>query len=160
MIENNVIRQIQELLSDGSISQREIGRRLGISNTTVSRVFQAKRKTYREPSENVIEEPEGPVVRCPTCGGRTQMPCVYCRVVELVQDAPRSAGRAPILSKIPPKNARSPEFTIELVGEHLARYREIHDWRARQPNPHFIDIPDDWPWRGALSEETIQPQEN
>lgn len=152
MIENSVILKIQELLSTGKYSQREIGRRLGVSNTTVSHVFQAKRKTYTDASEYRVEEPEGPVVRCPVCGGKTRLPCVYCRVTELLKAYPKTPARAE-------QKSGAAEFRIELAGEHLARYEKIRDWRARQPNPHFIDIPDDWPWRNISPDRNSTQQE-
>lgn len=134
MISNSVIAQIERLL-DSNLSQRKIAETLGVSNTTVSRV--ASRKRSQIDLSDQIDKAQGPLVRCPKCGGRTRMPCAYCQITEIERTV-----------KIYPADLQpAEEFRVELVGEQRRRYEKIRAWRVAQPNPHFTDIPDNWPWR-------------
>lgn len=138
MIDNAIIAEIERLLTTG-ISQRKIAERIGVSNTTVSRV--ASRQRQRVDRSDRIDEAEGPLVRCPKCGGRTRLPCAYCQIVETLQSVKRSAAKSDL------STAEGYFCQIELVGEQRRRYEKIRAWRSAQPNPHFIDIPENWPWR-------------
>lgn len=134
MIKNAVIAQIEQML-DSNLSLRKIAARLGVSHTTVSRV--ASRKRNQVDLSDQIDEAQGPIVRCPKCGGRTRLPCAYCQITKSKR-----------VIKITPSDLQpAEEFQVELVGEHRRRYEKIRAWRAAQPNPYFTDIPDNWPWR-------------
>jgi len=83
MLSFAVVDQIKRLLDEGSLSQRRIARRLGVSRGTVNAIALGKRPDYearRREEEDGFVAPSGPPVRCPTCGGMVQMPCLACRI--------------------------------------------------------------------------------
>lgn len=83
MIAPSVVEEIKRLLAEGRLSQRKIAQNLGVSRGTVNAIALGKR-TERSPEcrgrEDEIPPPEGPVERCPTCGGMVHVPCLACRV--------------------------------------------------------------------------------
>lgn len=83
MISSGTVDQIKRLLEEGDLSQREIARQVGVSRGTVNAIARGNRPDYeargREREDDVVA-PGGPPVRCPTCGGMVQMPCLACRV--------------------------------------------------------------------------------
>ncbi len=141
MLENKIVFKIRELLKRGDLSQRKIAKLFGVSNTTVSLIYQKRRKPYAPSVADLIKEPSGPFVRCPICGGLSKMPCVYCQVNAYLREHGFSRGTAEVTEG---------ELKIELTEEHRKRYEEVHDWRASSPDPYFIDIPEDWPWRKSF----------
>ena len=83
MIASVAVEEIKQLLRDGSLSQRKIARRTGVSRGTVNAIALGTRKDGRPQRRKEGGEfvpPSGPFVRCPLCGGRVQMPCLLCRV--------------------------------------------------------------------------------
>lgn len=81
MIAPELSEEVQRLLAEGRLSQREIAGRLGVSRGTVNAIALGKRPA-RLPRQSrppeVFFPPEGPVGRCPTCGGLVHMPCLAC----------------------------------------------------------------------------------
>lgn len=138
MLDNGIINKARELLAEGRLSQRKIAKILGISNTMVSLIHHQKRKPFSEAAGNPIAEPDGPIMRCPVCGGKTRLPCVYCQIVDHLQ---KNGPAGPVAE------SDQKELTIELRGDHAKRYEKVRKWRSSQPNPFFTDIPEDWPWR-------------
>ena len=57
---------------------REIARRVGVNRNTVRNVVNRYVFRSEQRPEVAIVAPSGPYVRCPTCGGKVQMPCVAC----------------------------------------------------------------------------------
>ena len=83
MIANDIVKEIRELLADGSLSQRAIAERIGVSRGTVTAIAQGKRREYRPlklPADIHFIPPAGRPVRCPGCGGLAQMPCLTCYI--------------------------------------------------------------------------------
>ncbi|MEE8451500.1 MAG: winged helix-turn-helix transcriptional regulator [Thermoguttaceae bacterium] len=83
MIAPSIVSEIRDLLGKGEISQREIARRLGISRGTVNAIAlgrRADRSAGRRHDPSEFIPPAGVPVRCPTCGGKVQMPCLACQV--------------------------------------------------------------------------------
>ena len=83
MIAPAVVEEIKRLLDDGSLSQRKIARRLGVSRGTVNAIALGKRRVRPARSGNGRDDfvpPSGPLVRCPICGGLVRSPCLACRV--------------------------------------------------------------------------------
>lgn len=124
----------------------------------VGHIDHAKRKAFTDPADREIDEPSGPLQHCPKCGGRTRMPCVYCRIVELIEKYPPK--KSPRIGKSkhgdrPTSSDETNEIRIELNEKHRRRYEQIRAWRSAQPNPHFTDIPENWPWR---NNEPLSPQ--
>jgi hypothetical protein len=81
MISSRIVDEIQRFLLSGTLSQRKIARRLGVSRGTVNAVALGKRpEASRRHREEALPPPLGPVVRCPGCGGLVHSPCLLCRV--------------------------------------------------------------------------------
>ncbi len=83
MIAQNTVEKIRELLREGRLSQRKIARHLGVSRGTVNAIALGRRPDYearRKCLADDIIRPRGPFVRCPTCGAKTQMPCLACQI--------------------------------------------------------------------------------
>lgn len=81
------VQEIERLLAAGGLSQRKIAKRTGVSRATISGIASGARPDYealRRARVQTQEEPEGPLVRCPGCGGRVYAPCRLCRVRGLI----------------------------------------------------------------------------
>lgn len=81
MLDRRLVEAIIQLLQEGQLSQRKIAARLGVSRGTVHAVARGKRHangTSRTAAYEGFVVPEGPVRRCPDCGGRVMMPCLAC----------------------------------------------------------------------------------
>jgi transcriptional regulator with XRE-family HTH domain len=83
MISQEQVQAVRKLLADGRYSQRDVAKLTGVSRGTIGAIASGQRvDRVRQPRER-LEEPLGPIVRCPTCGGRVHAPCVLCRVRNL-----------------------------------------------------------------------------
>jgi len=94
MIAPAVVDEIKRLLDHGSLSQRKIARRLGVSRGTVNAIALGKRRVRPARSGSDPDDfvpPSGPLVRCPICGGLVKAPCLACRV-----RARKERGRLPL----------------------------------------------------------------
>lgn len=81
MIASGVVGEIRCLLEKGTLSQRSIAARLGVSRGTVSAIALGKRPDYearRRLRGDDLIPPSGVPRRCPGCGRRVQMPCLAC----------------------------------------------------------------------------------
>jgi hypothetical protein len=83
MIASDIIREIRHLLAEGSLSQRVIALRMGVSRGTVGSIAQGKRRDY--PLRDYRKSPElvspaGRPSRCTRCGSMVQMPCLACYI--------------------------------------------------------------------------------
>ena len=95
MIASQIIDEIQRLILSGSLSQRKIARRLGVSRGTVNAVARGKRPAPgQRPCEDPLAAPSGPLVRCPGCGGLVRSPCLLCRVRARQEDRRRISARS------------------------------------------------------------------
>ncbi len=78
------IQEIERLLAEGSLSQRKIARKAGVSRATVSSIANGARPDYEARREakrqQLLDELPGPLIRCDECGGRVYAPCRLCRV--------------------------------------------------------------------------------
>lgn len=75
------IDTIKRLLKDGW-THRQIQRKTGINRGIIGRIY---RGTYRtRATEQVSKDiiPSGDYVRCPTCGYKVLMPCLYCTMTQ------------------------------------------------------------------------------
>jgi len=96
MIPFRVADEIERLLEEGSLSQRKIARKVGVSRGTVNAIAQGTRpasRARRERQEDDFVTPGGPPVRCPICGGMVHMPCLACRV-RAMKESRRQSERA------------------------------------------------------------------
>ena len=140
MIEPQKILEVIRLLKAGKHSQRKIARMLGVSRGTVSAI--ASGKLRRDFKENVNIRPKGPWVRCPECGGKTQMPCTVCSLKKII-------GIRSNDSRWNFRTTKAGLLDIELKGWKLRRYLEIRKWREEQLDPNFDVIPESWPWKAG-----------
>jgi hypothetical protein len=77
-----LIQEIDRLLRNGELTQRQIAAHLCVSRGTVSSIANGNRGLYgKDPSENDCPlVPSTPPTRCPKCGYRVYLPCVICQV--------------------------------------------------------------------------------
>jgi predicted XRE-type DNA-binding protein len=83
MIASDIVTEIRQMLAEGSLSQRAIAQRLGVSRGTVWAIAQGKRRDYPPGylrNNNHFIHPAGRPIRCGGCGGLVQMPCLACHV--------------------------------------------------------------------------------
>ena len=138
MIEARKILEVIRLLRERKHSQRIIARMMGISRGTVSAI--ARGKIRRDFTEPLGIEPKGPWVRCPQCGGKTQMPCTVCHLKKTIKIRRKnSAWSHPV--------PRTGLLDVELKGWQLRRYLQVRKWREEQLDPNFDVIPESWPWK-------------
>lgn len=83
MISQEQIDEIRRLLAGGTLSQRQISVLTGVSRGTIGSVASGKRIDRRPRPNDDWDVAEGPIVRCPGCGGRVHSPCRLCRIREL-----------------------------------------------------------------------------
>jgi predicted XRE-type DNA-binding protein len=77
-----VIREIDRLIQQGVLSQRQISARLGVSRGIVSAVASGRRGMYGKDSLKIHSPcvPETIPTRCPGCGYRVYLPCIICSI--------------------------------------------------------------------------------
>jgi transcriptional regulator with XRE-family HTH domain len=83
MIATDVVREIRRMLAEGSLSQRAIAERMGVSRGTVCAIAQGTRGDY--PPRFIRKDmrlirPAGRPARCSGCGALVQMPCLACYI--------------------------------------------------------------------------------
>jgi len=93
MIDQDKVALIERLLSNEKLSQRKIAKMTGVSRSTVAGIADGSRPDYSARQGRKIEvdeqEPAGPPVRCPGCGGRVYAPCRLCHVRRLKEEEKR-----------------------------------------------------------------------
>ena len=85
--------EIKRLLATTSVSAVKIAERVGVSRASVDNIKREqeprqrptkppkpKRKRGRWRPPKPVLSRDGPLVRCPECGGMTHMPCMVCEV--------------------------------------------------------------------------------
>ncbi len=156
MIAEEKIREAELMLARGKLSQRKIAKITGLSRGTISMIASGKRKVQvRTVDPDMPPELEkSPPVRCPGCGAMVRMPCLLCFLKNLAErKRPVMQRRMNIAETTPAmtngQHSSNPTVRLghDLSGDELKRYKEVRAWREKCPNPYFIDIPGDWPWR-------------
>jgi len=82
MLTLSIVEEIARLLDEGTLSQRKIAARLGVSRGTVGAIASGRRGVYGKESPPDAAEPlDGgtPPERCPCCGYFVSQPCLVCR---------------------------------------------------------------------------------
>ena len=110
MIALSKFQETQRLLALGGLSQRKIAVMVGISRATVGAIAQGKYRDrearQRDRSDDFV--PNGPLERCPSCGGMVYLPCLVCRVRKIKDQEQRMlraarrgarAGDAPVVAR-------------------------------------------------------------
>jgi hypothetical protein len=81
MIATTVVDDVRRMLREGSLSQREIARKLHISRGTVNAIALGRRRDQTDRpaiADHGFRHPDGEAVRCVSCGALAQMPCLAC----------------------------------------------------------------------------------
>jgi hypothetical protein len=125
MLKPEKVAEVKRLLAERGKgtwpSLRAIARRTGVSRAKVSQMAHGKRPDY-ESRRQPDPEPDGPTVRCTTCGGMVQLPCLRCRLEANGIQASREDGDdGPI--------------RIELKGPAKRRYQSVRDGKADDGEP-------------------------
>jgi len=131
-----------KLLYESGKSARSISKETGISRGSLSRIINGTRRIQeRTIGEFMLpeERDKNRKERCLNCGIVVEMPCVACNTRNYLRHRKNHH-----LTLRPPEQGL---LEIELTGPHLERYLAIRKWRESHPNPHFTDIPENWPWR-------------
>lgn len=79
MIDIGKFMETKRLLASKTYSHRRIAAMVGVCRATVSAIARGKRKNREREIEQHAPMPSGPLVRCPGCGGKVQLPCLACR---------------------------------------------------------------------------------
>lgn len=86
MISAETALEVETLLAEGRLSQRQIAQRLGISRGTVNniargrRVLRSRHRGETTAGGPEIAYPSGPVGRCRFCGSLVRQPCLACQL--------------------------------------------------------------------------------
>ena len=156
MIAEEKIREAETMLACGTMSQRKIAKMTGLSRGTISMIANGTRTIQVKTIDPNMppEQENGPMVRCPGCGGMVQMPCLLCHLKRLAAEKNPIMRPCPSIAKTSPvmtNEQHSPKTTIRLglslSEDELKRYQEVRAWREKCSNPYFTVIPEDWPWR-------------
>jgi hypothetical protein len=81
MIATALVQEVDRLLKEGQLSQRQIAARVGVSRGTVNAVASGRRVLQgRDAQAEGARTPDfaSPPVRCPRCGYRIYAPCLIC----------------------------------------------------------------------------------
>ncbi|MGL6196104.1 MAG: helix-turn-helix domain-containing protein [Thermoguttaceae bacterium] len=140
VIENHRVLEIIRLIDSRQYSQRQIASKLKVSRGTVSSIMKGIRKFRFKIAQEINIKPEGPIVRCPKCGGKTQLPCTYCEIKKIIEQS-----HVPVKQEVKADDSQSLE--VMLMPKHHKRYLEIRAWREKQANPYYAVLPDNWPWK-------------
>ncbi len=125
--------RVESLIATDLLSDSEIARRLGIHQTTVSRIHRALALVARDaslddlrPGERRLPRP----MRCPDCGGLiTVVPCRLDRIRRQMESARAAREAGLVLSGPPAKRAAVKRRQLDLFGEagpQLAAPRSKH----------------------------------
>lgn len=121
MIAITVVHKIRLLLGEGTLSQRKIASRLGISRGTVNSIALGKRPDrIPDHEDDDFVPPSGLPQRCPTCGALVQMPCLACRVRALKGLHEKSGLKTNSLTNVLENGRNAPPDTT-IVGGNPTR---------------------------------------
>ncbi|MBR5242826.1 MAG: hypothetical protein IKW13_01195 [Thermoguttaceae bacterium] len=155
MLDRKTYEALSEALKNRERSCRSIAREFGVSHTLALKIrrYQGRVRVADVPE---IDAPVGDFQRCPRCGGKTRLPCVYCAVNDALRKKPRMENRDAVDDRGPA--FLGDEFALDLTPEEFERYQEVRAWREGRPNPRFETIPDDWPWRDETFVDETSPR--
>ena len=156
MLDRKTYEALSEALKNRERSCRSIAREFGVSHTLALKIRRCRGRV-RVADAPEIAEPDGDFQRCPRCGGKTRLPCVYCAVRDALAQKPRPQNRDDWNDERGPAFLND-EFALDLTPEEFERYQEVRAWRERRPNPRFDVIPDDWPWRDETFVDEMSPR--
>lgn len=81
MLPTALVHEIDRLVREGKLSQRQIAAHLNVSRGTISAIARGRRGLYgKDPLDDKSPlVPALPPMRCPHCGYRVYLPCIVCR---------------------------------------------------------------------------------
>jgi hypothetical protein len=126
------VEEIRQLLASGTLSERTIARRMGVSRGTVRSIAAGRRRDPVRSIQPWDEEPDQPLEpprRCPTCGGLVYMPCRLCRMRKLIEKQKQEKNTHPRHSESPRQSAIYCPSGLALKPDHPQRYEEVRHWR-------------------------------
>ncbi|MBQ7030660.1 MAG: hypothetical protein IJO06_02170 [Thermoguttaceae bacterium] len=156
MLDRKTYEALSKALKNRERSCRSIAREFGVSHTLALKI-RRYRGRVRVADAPEIDAPDGDFQRCPRCGGKTRLPCVYCAVRDSLAETPPAENPADQDDERGPAFLGD-EFALDLTPEEFERYQEVRAWRERRPNPRFDVIPDDWPWRDETFVDETSPR--
>jgi hypothetical protein len=77
-----LVREIDSMVREGTLSQRKIAMQLGVSRSIVSAIANGRRGLYGHDPLETYSPLASPPTRCPHCGYRVYVPCLVCRTRE------------------------------------------------------------------------------
>jgi hypothetical protein len=86
-----MVAEIRRLLMEEGMSQRNVAQLTGVSRGTVHAIAAGKRPAYElrgQRGNSDFSPPDGPLRRCPECGGMVHMSCLLCRVRAMTRRDP------------------------------------------------------------------------
>ena len=75
------VLEVKRLLDEGRLSRRSIARAVSVSRGSVNAIANGERGLFGAPPVEELVVRSTIAERCPGCGGRVFMPCVYCEAV-------------------------------------------------------------------------------
>jgi hypothetical protein len=75
------VLEVKRLLDEGRLSQRSIARLTGVGRSSVSAIANGERGLVGPTPVGDLVVRSSIAQRCPGCGGRVFMPCVYCEAI-------------------------------------------------------------------------------
>lgn len=157
MLDRKTYDALSEALKNRERSCRSIAREFGVSHTLALKI-RRYRGRVRVADAPEIAEPIGDFQRCPECGAKTRLPCVYCAVQAGLAQKPRRQNRDDAQDDDRGPAFLDDEFALDLTPDEFARYQEVRAWRERSRNPRFETLPDDWPWRDETFVDETSPR--
>lgn len=148
LIHPGLVAETKRLLALGTISQRKVATRVGISRGSVGNIFHGRRRDAPDPGElNPDEVVFYPATRCTGCGGKIHItPCRLCKARAVLAAAQRRPGQND------PRNDRS--LNLNLSPTEQARYATIHERKKREGENQTADA-----WLEPLDEAEADPDE-
>ena len=141
LIHLDLVVETKRLQALGTLSQRAIALRVGISRGSVGNILHGRRREDQEQCYPGVDETPCPPTRCGGCGGKIViLPCRLCRA----RAALAAAERRPI------ENDPPTDFSLELdlPPQERARYEQVHQLEESQGDSQAADQ-----WEEPLDDE-------
>jgi hypothetical protein len=89
MLPLSTVQEVDRLLKEGTLSQRAIAAKLGVSRSTVGAIANGTRHIAASRTSRVaISQPQ----RCRECGHRVYVPCLICEARRYQHDRAKNFG--------------------------------------------------------------------
>ena len=115
MLAQCVVEEIRNLLATG-LSYRKIAQTTGVSRGSIGAIANGRRVDHVPREEENLRRLNGPLARCPTCGGLVCLPCLLCGTRATLGKRSRET-----LGDLP----ASESLGLALEDEHRQRYESV-----------------------------------